>query len=64
VTWSVRPQCAKIHVASVNAWFAVHGGEDGDGMRPDGTVNVFKEAHSHGVRQLVVNPDLLSQIGG
>ena len=61
VTWSVRPQCAKVDVASVNAWFAVE--DDKDGRRPDGTINVFKEEHSHGVRQLVMNPAMLAKIG-
>lgn len=61
VTWSVRPQCAKVDVATVNAWFAT---DEETGARHDGTINVFKENHSHGVRQLVVDPALLSQIGG
>lgn len=46
VTWSVRPQCTKIDVNALNAW--AEGG------------NVFKEDHSHGVRQLVTAPELLS----
>jgi len=48
VTWSVRPQCAKIDISSLNKWVA------------DG--NVFNEDHSHGVRQLVTAPELLSKI--
>ena len=48
VTWSVRPQCAKIDVNSLHKWV-----RDG---------NVFEEDHSHGVRQLVTAPELLSPI--
>ncbi|MEF2070841.1 delta-class carbonic anhydrase [Consotaella aegiceratis] len=48
VTWSVRPQCAKLDINSLYKW-----GTDG---------NVFKEDHSHGVRQLVTAPQLLSTI--
>ena len=48
VTWSVRPQCAKIDVNSLYKWAA------------DG--NVFKEDHSHGVRVLVTAPELLAPI--
>lgn len=48
VTWSVRPQCAKIDVNSLYKWAA------------EG--NVFKENHSHGVRQLVTAPELLAPI--
>lgn len=48
VTWSVRPQCTKVDVNSLNKWAA------------EG--NVFKESHSHGVRPLVTAPELLSQI--
>ncbi len=48
VTWSVRPQCAKLNIASLHAW-----AEKG---------NVFEENHSHGVRQLVTKPELLSPI--
>ncbi len=47
VTWSVRPQVAKVNILSVGKWL-------------EG--NVFKEDHAHGVRNLVVNPDLLSKI--
>ncbi|OBT07983.1 hypothetical protein A9264_05815 [Vibrio sp. UCD-FRSSP16_10] len=45
VTWSVRPRVAKVDIASVAKWLE---GND------------FKEDHAHGVRNLVVNPDLLS----
>jgi len=48
VTWSVRPQCAKIDVSSLYHW-AANG-------------NVFAEDHSHGVRQLVTAPELLAPI--
>ena len=48
VTWSVRPQCAKIDISSLHEW-----AENG---------NVFEEDHAHGVRQLVTAPELLSQI--
>ncbi|MEC3860575.1 delta-class carbonic anhydrase [Mesobacterium sp. TK19101] len=49
VTWSVRPQVVKMDIASVDAWL-----KD----------NPFKEDHAHGVRNLVMNPDLLSPIVG
>jgi len=48
VTWSVRPQCVKLDINSLNAW-----AEKG---------NVFEEDHSHGVRQLVTAPELLAPI--
>jgi hypothetical protein len=48
VTWSVRPKCTKVDVNSLHKW-----AKDG---------NVFKEDHSHGVRQLVTAPELLSAI--
>ncbi|MBS8260267.1 cadmium carbonic anhydrase [Roseibium polysiphoniae] len=48
VTWSVRPQCAKLDINSLNVWAAVG--------------NVFEEDHSHGVRQLVTAPELLAPI--
>ena len=48
VTWSVRPNCAKVDFSSLNAWV-----ENG---------NVFEEDHSHGVRQLVKATELLSPI--
>ena len=48
VTWSVRPQCQKLDIASLDAW------AESD--------NIFKETKSHGVRQLVTAPELLSEI--
>jgi len=48
VTWSVRPRCAKVDINSLNTW-AANG-------------NVFDETKSHGVRQLVESPELLSEI--
>jgi hypothetical protein len=48
VTWSVRPNCAKIDIKSLYKW-----AKDG---------NVFEEDHSHGVRQLVTAPELLAPI--
>ena len=48
VTWSVRPRVAKVDIRSVGQWCKG---------------NVFKEDHAHGVRNLVVNPELLSTIG-
>jgi Delta carbonic anhydrase len=47
VTWSVRPACAKVSAASLNAWCA-H--------------NVFGEDHAHGVRQLVTSAESLAPI--
>jgi len=47
VSWSVRPKVAKVNVESVGQWCKG---------------NVFKEDHAHGVRNLVMNPDLLSEI--
>ncbi len=47
VTWSVRPNVAKLDINSIDAWI-----KD----------NPFGENHAHGVRNLVVNPDLLSTI--
>ena len=47
VTWSVRPHCAKVDINSLGKWC-------------EG--NVFNEDHAHGVRKLVTNPDLLSEI--
>ena len=49
VTWSVRPQCAKVSIQSLHKW-----ADEG---------NVFNETKSHGVRQLVTAPELLSPIG-
>ncbi|WOR14074.1 delta-class carbonic anhydrase [Hyphomonas sp. FCG-A18] len=48
VTWNVRPQCAKLDINSLHKW-----AEEG---------NVFNETKSHGVRQLVTAPELLSPI--
>lgn len=48
VTWSVRPRCARLHIASLHEW-----AEAG---------NVFNETHSHGVRALVTAPELLAPI--
>lgn len=48
VTWSVRPSCTKVDINSLNEWSA--------------NGNVFNESHSHGVRQLVTAPELLSPI--
>jgi len=47
VTWSVRPKIAKVDINTVGAWCKS---------------NVFNEDHAHGVRNLVINPDLLSPI--
>lgn len=48
VTWNVRPQCARLDINSLHRW-AAQG-------------NVFMETKSHGVRQLVTAPELLSPI--
>lgn len=45
VTWSVRPNVAKVNIHTVGKWL-------------EG--NAFDEDHAHGVRNLVINPDLLS----
>lgn len=45
VTWSVRPNVAKLDIKSVDAWL-----KD----------NPFNEKYAHGVRNLVMNPNLLS----
>ncbi len=47
VSWSVRPEIAKVDISTVAKWF-------------EG--NVFDENHAHGVRNLVTNPELLSPI--
>ncbi|UOA26278.1 delta-class carbonic anhydrase [Pseudosulfitobacter sp. DSM 107133] len=47
VTWSVHPKVARVDINTVDKWLQ-H--------------NEFEEDHAHGVRNLVVNPDLLSQI--
>lgn len=49
VTWSVRPSCAKVDINSVAKWCKG---------------NAFKEDHAHGVRKLVTEPALLSEIKG
>jgi len=48
VTWSVRPQCAKLDINSVGAWCKAG--------------NVFAEDHAHGVRKLVTKPAQLAPI--
>ncbi|WP_076410199.1 delta-class carbonic anhydrase [Shewanella sp. UCD-KL12] len=45
VSWGVRPQVMKVDINSVGKWL-------------EG--NAFDEDHAHGVRNLVINPDLLS----
>ena len=45
VSWSVRPACAKLNIATINAWCES---------------NVFEENHPHGVRQLVTASELLA----
>ncbi len=47
VTWAVRPKVAKVNALTVGKWC-------------EG--NPFEEDHAHGVRNLVINPDLLSPI--
>ena len=47
VTWSGRPKVAKVNIESVGTWCKG---------------NTFNEDHAHGVRNLVKNPDLLSNI--
>lgn len=47
VSWSVRPQVAKVNIETVGQWCKG---------------NTFNEDHAHGVRNLVLNKDLLSQI--
>ena len=48
VTWSVRPSCQKLDIGSLHDWAE--------------SENVFEETKSHGVRQLVTAPELLSPI--
>ncbi len=48
VSWSVRPNVAKVNIETVGEWCKG---------------NVFNEDHAHGVRNLVKNPNLLSPIG-
>lgn len=45
VSWSVRPKVAEVNISSVGTWCES---------------NVFNEDHAHGVRNLVINPKLLS----
>ncbi|WP_319558419.1 delta-class carbonic anhydrase [Thiomicrorhabdus sp.] len=47
VSWAVRPRVAKVNIETVGEWCKG---------------NAFKEDHAHGVRNLVINPDLLSKI--
>ncbi|MBL1321440.1 MAG: hypothetical protein COA63_010335 [Methylophaga sp.] len=47
VSWSVRPKVSKVNIKTVGEWCKG---------------NVFNEDHAHGVRNLVVNPNLLSKI--
>lgn len=49
VSWSVRPGVMKLSIESVEAWLAD---------------NAFDETAAHGVRNLVINPDLISSIEG
>lgn len=49
VSWSVRPEVAKVNIRSVGKWC-------------EG--NAFDETDAHGVRNLVVNPKLISDILG
>ena len=47
VTWSVRPQCAKLDINTIGKWCES---------------NKFDEDHAHGVRKLVTNKALLAPI--
>lgn len=47
VTWNVRPKVAKVNIATVGEWCKG---------------NAFEEDHAHGVRNLITNPELLSEI--
>lgn len=47
VSWSVRPEVMKVSITSVETWLSD---------------NIFSEGEAHGVRNLVVNPDLISDI--
>jgi hypothetical protein len=47
VTWNVRPKVVKVDILSVGAWLRA---------------NPFNEDHAHGVRNLVMDPALLSKI--
>jgi hypothetical protein len=46
-SWSVRPHCAKVDIASLSKWCES---------------NVFNENYAHGIRELVTNPKLLSEM--
>ncbi|WP_158014671.1 hypothetical protein [Salinivibrio kushneri] len=46
MTWRVRPKVKKVNIASIQRWCQA---------------NVFEEHHAHGVRNLVVQPALLSE---
>lgn len=48
VSWSVRPNVVKVNIETVGKWCEA---------------NVFKEDHAHGVRNLVTEPPLISNIG-
>ena len=47
VSWNVYPNVVKVNAETVGKWCAG---------------NVFKEDHAHGVRNLVIDPNLLSQM--
>ncbi len=47
VTWSVRPKIAKVDIKTIKKWCEK---------------NDFKEDHAHAVRNLIINPKLLSNI--
>ncbi len=47
LTWNVRPEVIKVNIASVGKWC-------------EG--NAYNEDHAHGVRNLIINPELLSPI--
>lgn len=47
VTWAVRPKVIKLDINSIATWLGN---------------NPFQESHAHGVRNLVIDPDLLSPI--
>lgn len=45
VTWNVRPKVLKVDINTVDTWLQN---------------NIYNEDHAHGVRNLVINPELLS----
>lgn len=47
VSWSVRPEVIKVSITSVETWLSD---------------NIFDEKKAHGVRNLVVNPNLISSL--